>query len=99
MVKFIPTKRKSKNVSVKEYWDYREKNKPRQKEQSKKKQIQYDLSRRHRFKTQSEKRKGIDISIGHKIEEINLLPSSYENDNIGSFWLDSLQKFQSQARN
>lgn len=50
MVRFIATKRASKDVSVEQYWELKQKIKPREEEVTKRR-VQYDLSDRYKFKT------------------------------------------------
>ena len=82
MVKHILQKRTSKKMTVEEHKQLEESRKIRKKEVPNKKYF-IDISRRHKFKRQSDKVKEIDISIAHKIEEIKILPYSFDRDQIG----------------
>lgn len=82
MVKHIIQKRLKKNLTLDEYHTIQESNKiNKPKNQSKNYTI--DLSQRHKFKRSSQTIKEIDISIANKIEDIKVLPYSFEKDQIG----------------
>lgn len=93
MVKTIVGKRSTKNVSVEEYWDTKHKTRNRKTEQEiqNKKNVHIDISRRHRFTSDHHKKKQLDVNIAHKIQQVQVLPHSHEEDDIGSFWYDELE--------
>lgn len=90
MVKYIPTKRASKDVSVEQFWSMKEKIKPREVEKTKRR-VQMDLSDRYRFKSFKKEIKKIDVSLAHYIDEIKVQPYTSTEDNMGSFFLDELE--------
>lgn len=93
MVKQILGKRASKKVTVEEYWDTKKRTRNRltESENLNQKAIHLDLSSRHRFTKDHQKKKNLDVNIIHKIQQIQVLPHSHEDDEIGSFWFDELE--------
>lgn len=90
MVKFITTKRSSKDVSVEQFWAMKSKMKPRESEQ-RRKVIKQDTSDRYKFKSFKKEIKKLDISLAHYIDDIKMKPYTTTDDNFGSFFLDELQ--------
>lgn len=82
MVKKIIQKRSKKSTTVEAFHELQESNKTRKKEDLGK-TFFIDISRRHKFKRVSEKLHEIQINLVEKIEEIKIVPYSYEKDNIG----------------
>jgi hypothetical protein len=69
MVKYIPTKRGTKNLNVEEFWELKSKLRPRGKEKVKK-QVQVDISKRYKFKNMKSELKSINVGLSYFIEEI-----------------------------
>ncbi|KAL4488796.1 hypothetical protein ABPG72_016449 [Tetrahymena utriculariae] len=90
MVKFIPTKRATKNLSVEEFWQVKQKLKSRDAEKLKRR-VQVDLSGRYKFKSFKKEIQNIDVSLTHFIDEIKQQPYSQTDDNLGSYFLDELE--------
>ena len=75
MVKNIVIKRKSKNLSLKEFHEQNSKV-----ISDEKKVVKINIDERHKFKKQKQVLRNIDINIAHKIEEIKLMPYSHNID-------------------
>lgn len=84
MVKFITTKRTSKDVTLEQYQAERAKNKRRpQNGQSTTPQKFINVDRRYRYVRPTQKLQSLDVNVAHYINEIRILPYSVEVDNIG----------------
>jgi hypothetical protein len=81
MVKHIATKRTSKKETLD---DVRQRFKSPKPLEDDKKVIAHDLTRRHKHKKHNQRLKDIDINIGHKIDEVRLLPFNFAEDSIGT---------------
>lgn len=85
MVKFIATKRTSKSVTIDTY--RAEKDKKKKSSSSSQAQTRpptyVNIDRRHKYLRPTQKLKELDVNIAHYINEIKVLPYSYEIDQIG----------------
>lgn len=85
MVKFFSYSRQSKTEKISS------EALPKMDSIQKKKKIPFDLKKK-RFQSTEKKIKAIKISIVSKMDNLQLLPYSFSDDNIGSFFFDEMER-------
>ena len=88
MVKFIATKRSSKNTTIEQYNEQKAKlkaeNPNRQNKPQQGPHRYTNIDRRHKYVRPTQKLKEIDVNVAHYINEIRINPYSEEVDGIGN---------------
>jgi hypothetical protein len=85
MVKFLITKRSSKNLTADQFWDEKNKNKKQTSNGPGHRYVNVD--KRYHFVRPTEKLDKLDVNVAHYINEIRIEPFSQSVDNIGTiFW-------------
>ena len=82
MVKIIIPKRTSKNITIEQYEEQKNLNKNQDPLGNLPKKF-INIDKRYRYLRPTQKLKQLDLNVAHYLDEVNILPYSHTDKNIG----------------